>query len=126
MPSGAGLLPSFLCSGSQRRQAKRLTEIRPLIRSSDWVLWRGLCFLACRDRGDRDVSRAPNPSAIRHTSAISDQLSVPGTGDAPQHVACQCHSLSLFLSLYDRLPPPQCIWEILTVPCRHKHTHKRA
>lgn len=47
-----------------------------------------------RERGDRDVSRAPNPSAIRHTSAISDQLSVPGTG---RRSTARCLSMSFIV-----------------------------
>lgn len=88
-----------------------MTEIRPLIRSSDWGLWRGLSFLAGRDRGDRDVSRAPNPTAIRHTSAISDQLSVPGTG---RRSAARCLSMSFIVPfpfhLYNPLPPRPMDW----------------
>lgn len=78
----------------------RLTEIRPLIRSSDWGGVGGGGFLAGKDR---QTSEAPKPTAIRHTSAIRDQLSVPGM--AMRSVPpCQCHSLSP--TLYSRAATP--------------------
>lgn len=61
-------------------RARRLTEIRLLIRRSDWVPWWLGFFLAGKDRGDRDTSGEAKPTAIRHTSAISDQPSVLQTG----------------------------------------------
>lgn len=39
-------------------------------------LWWGLSFLAARGRRNGEASQAPNPSAIRHTSVISNQLTV--------------------------------------------------
>lgn len=86
-------------------------------------LWRGLSFLAGRDRGDRDVSRAPNPSAIRHTSAISDQLSVPGTG---RRSAARCLSMSFIVPFpfpcTTRCHPTRWIGEILMQTQTHTHT----
>lgn len=99
------------------RKAQWLTEIRPLIRRSDWELWRGLSFLAGRDRRDRDVSRVPNPSTIRHTSAISDQLAVPGTG---RPLVVRCLSMSFIVPF-----PSLAQWARELLVVLHRHTHER-
>lgn len=68
------LMCTAACRGEQT--AQWLTEIRPLIKAVIGGLWWGLSFLAARGRRNGEASRAPNPSAIRHTSVISNQLTV--------------------------------------------------
>lgn len=95
---GQGCYPVIHAVGCWvERKAQWLTEIRPLIRGSDWGLWRGLSFLA-----DRDVSRVPNPFTIRHTSAISDQFGVPATR---RRCAARCLSMS-FIVPFSSLAQP--------------------
>lgn len=100
-----------------------MTEIRPLIRSSDWGLWRGLASWQAETEETETYPGRPTPPQLdTHLLSAISSVSLE-RGDVLQHVACQCHSLSLFLPLYNPLPPHRWIGEILIVPCRHKHTH---
>ena len=105
MLSGPVLLPCFRATEeSERRQ--RSTRIRLLIASRNRVLWRegGVGFASWQVATEETETYpgAPNPSAIRHTSVISNQLSVPETGRCS---AARCLSMSFIVPFPSLVQP---------------------